>query len=783
MKFTEGYWCLREDTMHHYATEAYDVEATETGMKVYAPCKAIGHRGDTLNLPMITIEFSIPMENVISVRTYHHLGYTKNEPQFEKNTNPQPFAVTINEEEAILKSGRVAVRVNRKIWGFYFEGDGKVLTGSGFKNLGFMEVDRDNSSMYPGDNYLIDRKKPYMMNELKLGVGECVYGFGERFSHFVKNGQQLDTWNEDGGTSSPVAYKSIPFYMTNRGYGVFVNHSDNVSFEIGSEKVEYVGFSVPGEELRYDIIYGPTPKEVLSSYTKLTGRPALPPAWSFGLWLSTSFTTNYDEETATSFIQGMFDRDIPTHVFHFDCFWMKEFNWCDFTWDKRTFPDPVGMLQRYKEKGLKICVWINPYIAQRSPLFEEGAKHGYLLKRKDGKGVRQLDLWQAGMGLVDFTNPEAYRWFQSKLKPLINMGVDAFKTDFGERIPTDVEWHDGSDSNSMHNYYTYLYNKCVYELLSSEKGEAVLFARSATVGGQKFPVHWGGDCLATYESMAETLRGGLSLASCGFGFWSHDISGFESTATPDLYKRWAAFGLLSTHSRLHGSTSYRVPWLFDDEASKVVSHFTKLKCRLMPYIYRMSAIAHIEGIPVMRPMLVEFPKDPATDYLDRQYMLGDNLLVAPVFDESGIVDYYLPEGSWTHLLSGEIRGGGRWYRDSYDYFSLPLYVRDNTLLAMGQNDTKPDYDYSEGVAFHLYNLSEDAEVKCEVPNLKGETDLTATAKRENRKLTLTLSKINKGVSFVLHGIKSVQAVDNADLEETDNGLKIIPKGMVIRIEV
>ncbi len=750
MKFTEGYWCLREDVAQHYAEQAYDIEAFSEGMRVYAPCRVIHHRGDTLSTPMITVEFTAPAEGVIKVRAFHHEGYSKQEPRFEKNENPVPFTVNITEAEAVMTAGRLSVRVNKEKWGYRFESDGRVLTSSGWRGLGYMEARREDSSMSPGDSYLRDVKRPYMMSELSLGVGECVYGFGERFTAFVKNGQQLDTWNEDGGTSSPVSYKCVPFYMTNHGYGVLVDHTDNVSFEIGSEKVENVGFSVFGEELRYYFVYGPTPREVLRRYTALTGRPALPPAWSFGLWLSTSFTTNYDEETVTSFIQGMADRHIPLHVFHFDCFWMREFNWCDFAWDPRTFPDPKGMLARYKQKGLKIDVWINPYIAQRSPLFAEAARQGYLLMRADGKGVRQLDQWQPGMGLVDFTNPDACTWFAGKLTALVDMGVDCFKTDFGERIPTDVKYFDGSDPNSMHNYYTYLYNMCVFEALQAKTGEAVLFARSATAGCQKFPVHWGGDCSASYLSMAETLRGGLSFAMSGFSFWSHDMAGFEQTASPDVYKRWAAFGLLSTHSRLHGSTSYRVPWLFDDEASEVVRRFVELKCRLMPYLYGMSVAAHEEGVPVMRPMAFEFPEDRAADYLDRQYMLGDSLLVAPVFSEDGVVDYYLPAGRWTHLLSGEIREGGRWHKERYDYFSLPLYVQENTLLPVGSNSQKPDYDYAAGVELHLYEPCDDQTALCRIPDLSGNIVVIAEAKRSGSDVTLSLSAPLENAALVVH---------------------------------
>ncbi|HYQ84463.1 MAG TPA: alpha-xylosidase, partial [Rubrobacter sp.] len=350
-----------------------------------------------------------------------------------------------------------------------------------------------------------------------------------------------EIWNADGGTSSEQAYKSVPFHISNRGYGVLVNDPGHVSYEIGSEAVERVQFSVPGEVLEYFVIAGPTPKDVLSRYAALTGLPALPPAWSFGLWLTTSFTTSYDEATVTSFVDGMAERGIPLSVFHFDCFWMREYQWCDFEWDPAVFPDPEGMIARLKDKGLRICVWINPYIGQKSALYEEGAREGYFVRTPDGD-IWQWDKWQAGMALVDFTNPEATAWFQSKLKGLLDQGVDGFKTDFGERIPTDVVWHDGSDQERMHNYYTHLYNKAVFELLESERGqgEAVLFARSAAAGGQQYPVHWGGDCWSSFEAMAESLRGGLSLSLSGFGFWSHDIGGCEGTPDPAVFKRWLA---------------------------------------------------------------------------------------------------------------------------------------------------------------------------------------------------------------------------------------------------
>lgn len=727
MKFTNGYWLMREEITSDYAVEYADSRIDGNDLYIYAPAKHISGRGDSLNTPMLTVKLSSPMEDVIKVSVVHFAGALYQGPFVAVNeTNPY-IEITEDDNEIVYQSGALRAVVNKQpsSWSIIFYDGDRRLTDTGFRNMAHMN-NRDNG-------------KTYMVEQLALDVDEYIYGLGERFTPFVKNGQVVDMWNEDGGTASEITYKNIPFYITNKGYGIFVDNEGDVSYEIASEKVERVQFSVEGERLDYYVINGHTPMGTVEKYTQLTGKPALPPAWSFGLWLTTSFTTNYDEATTSSFIDGMAEHDIPLHVFHFDCFWMDAYEWCNFKWDPKTFPDPKGMLARYHEKGLKICVWINPYIGQKSSLFAEAAENGYLIQKKDGS-IWQTNLWQPGMGIVDFTNPAAVIWYQDKLKALLDMGVDCFKTDFGERIPVkDIVYYDGSDPVKMHNYYPYLYNKAVFELLEKErgKGEAVVFARSATAGGQQFPVHWGGDCSATYPSMAETLRGGLSLACGGFGFWSHDISGFEQTAPADIYKRWCAFGLLSSHSRLHGSSSYRVPWLFDDEACEVLAKFVRLKCALMPYLYAQAVRSHEEGRPVLRPMILDFAER-SCETLDKQYMLGDSLLVAPIFKENGEVEYYLPKGKWVQLLTGEIIEGGEWKKEMHDYFSLPLLVRPNSILAVGTCHDKPDYDFAEGVTFYLSEFEDGASAEIFVTDVKGNKVRRVRAVREGDTITVAV---------------------------------------------
>lgn len=588
MKFTNGYWMIRDGVDALYAREAYELaaDATTESLNVLAPTSVVRGRYDTLNLPTFNVDITTPAEGVIRVRAEHWQGATEY-PGFPLNADEPgnrdyvtvqangngDGEVGVNGADVTLTTGGLTVKVVKGApWNLTFIGeDGKVLTESAGKSLGRFKLGAEsNVTAQPVGEFGVtmdgsarDESDVFIAIQLHLSVGEDVYGLGERFGAYVKNGQSVDIWNEDGGTASEQGYKDIPFYMTSNGYGVLVNNRGHVSFEIGSENTE---------------------------------------------------------ATINSFIDGMAERDIPLAAFHYDCYWMREFHWCDFEWDKRFFGDIESTLKRLHEDK------------------------GYLVRKPNGE-VWQTDFWQAGMGLVDFTNPAAREWFKDKVKALLNQGVDAIKTDFGERIPRDVVWYDGSPKLSMHNWYTQLYNQAVFEAIEETygKGNACLYARSATVGGQQQPVHWGGDCESTFNGMAQSLRAGLSLTSSGFGFWSHDIGGFEGAfPDPAVYKRWVAFGMLGSHSRLHGSTVYRVPWLFDEEDEKngvalvpgqtavdVVREFTKLKLELMPYVYQLGLQPHVNGTPVMRSMFVEFPDDPACRTLDRQYMFGPSMLVAP----------------------------------------------------------------------------------------------------------------------------------------------------------
>lgn len=671
MKFLNGGWLVKDGFSVKYAANIYTANIEPKKLTLFCPFGSpIYNAGMTLDGGILTIEVTSPREDVITTKLINFKKDRSNCPKFGLNETDPDVEIDETDDKWTFTSGRLTLEIAKgETIDFKYLYDGKVIAHSSWRAKGLV-TDAEGQL--------------HVSEQLDLGVGEKIYGLGERFTNFIKNGQTVDIWNEDGGTGTEQAYKNIPFYLSNRKYGLFVDNPGKVSFEVGSEKVSRVQFSVPGEEMSYSVVGGENLKAILNTYTDLTGKAPLVPDWSYGLWLSTSFTTDYDEKTVLEFVDGMAERNIPLSVFHFDCRWMKELEWCNFDWDKSKFPDPEGLLKKLHDRGLKICVWINSYIGQKSPLFEEGAKNGYFIKNEDGS-VWQWDRWQAGMAIVDFTNPEATKWYQGYLKKLVAMGVDCFKTDFGERIPTEgVKYYDGSDPELMHNYYTYLYNKAVYDVLVETKGadEAILFARSATVGGQQFPVHWGGDCSSNYPSMAESLRAGLSFGMSGFGYWSHDIAGFEDQASPDLHKRWTQFGLLSSHSRYHGSTAYKVPWLYGDEAVDVAREFTELKLQLKPYLLKMAQETHETGVPMMRAMVLEFPDDPTCEDIDTQYMLGDDLLVAPVFREDGVARFYVPDDgtgqAWTNIITDTAYEPGKWYTEQYDYHTLPVLARPGT---------------------------------------------------------------------------------------------------------
>ncbi|MBL8160408.1 MAG: hypothetical protein JNJ61_00365, partial [Anaerolineae bacterium] len=484
-----------------------------------------------------------------------------------------------------------------------------------------------------------------------------------------------------------------------RGYGLLLDSGARITWDLGVTSCQSYTIALEGSALDAYVIYGPALADVLKRYTDLTGTAPLPPKWSFGLWVSSGGTYR-DQEAMERLVAGLETHDIPADVVHLDPWWMKWRTYCDFRWDRQAFPDVEGFIARLHDAGLKLSLWEHPYISVESDLFEFGKQRGYFLTRPDGEvyiidyglslaprpdGVVRVATpetsWNARVAIIDLTNPEAYTWFQDLHRPILRMGVDAFKTDFGEDVPRDAVFHNGETGESMHNLYPLIYNRCVVEVTEQERGYPLVWSRAATAGSQRYPVHWSGDPAADFDSLACTIRSGLCAGLSGIPFWSNDIGAYRGMPSPRLYVRWAQFGLFCSHSRMHGD-SPREPWHFGDEATAIVRRYAKLRYQLFPYLYSTSYEATQTGMPVIRPLVLAFPDDPGGYREDLEYMLGPWLLVAPVYDSGDRRRVYLPPGVWIDYWTQERHQGPTHLLVDAPLDRLPLFVRAGAIIPM-----------------------------------------------------------------------------------------------------
>ncbi len=625
-----------------------------------------------------------------------------------------------------VKAGPVRLRAKQI-------GDGLLVTGPAlaleirFNPFGWRFVDRDGHivlSDNPGDVDGLGRPSVPALGfwaiqggirsvraSFHLRPGERIYGLGEKFSRLDKAGQAPVTWIDDAlGSTSERSHKSVPFLWTSRGFGLFVDSGARISWDLGAASLQSWSFEAEAPSLEMYVFHGPRPDKILAAYTALTGRAPAVPAWSFGLWLSSGGTYR-DQASIEALLDGLERHRFPADVIHIDPWWMRWRKYCDFEWDRRAFPDPEGLIRRIHGLGLKLCLWEHPYVSVESGLFEFGKDKGYfalkpgggvyiidyglsLAPRPDGRVrmARKAETWNAPVAIVDLTNPGARAWFKDLHRPILRAGVDVFKTDFGEDIPADALFFDGRTGAEIHNLYPLLYNAAVFEVTAEEKGRGLVWSRSGTAGSQRFPVCWSGDPASDWDSLAATVRGGLSAGMSGLALWSHDIGGYRGTPGPELYVRWAQFGLFSSHSRMHGD-SPREPWLFGDAALAVVRKFAGLRYRLFPYIRSTALEAGKTGLPVLRALPLAFPDDPNVAAWDHEYMFGPSLLAAPVIrgiEELGPgsgrgtprMPVYLPAGDWVDFWTGRTHRGPGVIDASARLDIMPLFVRAGAIIPM-----------------------------------------------------------------------------------------------------
>ncbi|RNL92656.1 alpha-xylosidase [Sinomicrobium pectinilyticum] len=587
-----------------------------------------------------------------------------------------------------------------------YDADGRLLTGT----LHPEDVKNTYTPVTPFS--FIRRAEDYsrsMAAVFSMSPEEKIFGCGESFTRFDKRGQKVILWTDDAnGVQNETMYKPVPFYMSSRGYGVFMHHSTPITVDFGKYFNAANSMMIGDDEADIFLFIG-EPKDILNEYTSLTGKAEMPPLWSFGFWMSR--ITYFSEKEGREVADNLRKHKIPSDVIHFDTGWF-DVDWRNnYEFARDRFENAEKMIADMKKDGFNVCLWQLPYFTPKNTLFSEIVEQG--LAVKDRKGNIQYE-----DAVLDFSNPETVRWYQDKIAGLLRQGVGVIKVDFGEAAPASGLYHSGRTGFYEHNLYPLRYNKAVAEVTKREKGYTLIWARSTWAGSQRYPLHWGGDAATTNTAMAATLRGGLSLGLSGFTFWSHDIGGFVTKSPENLYRRWTPFGMLTSHVRSHGEPPTE-PWEYGKDFLNDFRKADNMRYRLMPYIYAQAKHSSERGLPMLRAMFVEYPDDPGSWLVDDQYLFGSSVLVAPLFEDVTERNIYLPPGKWIDYQTRKVYEGG-WHRVKAGNIPVVILIRDGTVLphiALAQS-TK-DMDWSR-LDLQVYSTTGSAEGKVYLPE---ETDI------------------------------------------------------------
>ena len=525
-----------------------------------------------------------------------------------------------------------------------------------------------------------------------LSPDEKLFGCGESFTRLDKRGQKLILWTYDAySAQTPDMYKPVPFFVSSRGYGVFVHTTAPLTFDLGASYNEANVLYLGDDYLDLFFFFG-SPKEILSEYTALTGRSEMPPMWSFGLWMGRE--SYYSEDEVRDVAKKLRDHRIPSDVVHLDVGWFEVPHRCDFKFAESRFPDPAKMISDLKEQGFRLSLWQLPYLNPKNPLHWPAIQEGYVVLTATGDPP-------ADDAIIDMSDPKAVEWYQDKLARLLEMGVGFFVADFGEAASLSGIYANRKSGFREHNLYPLRYNKAIAEITEEVTGERIMWARSAWAGSQRYPVHWGGDAENTDGAMASTLRGGLSLGLCGFSFWGHFIGGFPYQCPKELYRRWLAFGMLSSHSCCNGAPP-KEPWEYDEEFTDEFRRTVELKYRLMPYVYTQAKLCSEEGYPMLRTLFFEYPEDPTSWLIEDEYIFGRDILVAPLMEDVPSRNVYLPPGQWVDYQSDKTYEGAAWHHIAAGEIPIVLLVKEGAAIPhahLAQSTSEMNWQEVELVVF------------------------------------------------------------------------------------
>lgn len=521
--------------------------------------------------------------------------------------------------------------------------------------------------------------------------GEKIFGCGESFTKLDKVGQKVHlTVTDPQGPESDQMYKPVPFFMSNKGYGMFLHTSAPATLDFGASYIGADRIFMADEKMDFFIFLG-APKDILDEYTNITGKSPMLPLWSFGTWMSR--ISYFTQEEGLDVAKKLRDNKIPADVIHFDTGWFGVDWQCDYEFSKERFSDPVGMLKTLKEQNFHTCLWQLPYFTPKNRLFQEIIDKGLNVRNANG-GMPYED------AVLDFSNSEAVKWYQGHIAHLLHEGVSTIKCDFGEAAPLGGLYHSGRTGLYEHNLYPLRYNKALWEAIQRENGEGIIWARSAWAGSQRYALHWGGDAASTNTGMMGDLRGGLSFGLSGFSFWSHDIGGFVTASPEDIYRRWLPFGFLSSHSRAHGAPPTE-PWLISKEFTDAFRQAAELKYRLMPYVYAQAKDCSNRGLPMVRALFIEFPDDQGAWNIEDEYMFGSQILVAPLLESGSERVCYLPTGKWIDYQTGKVYDSG-YQTIKVGKIPCVILVRDGSLIPhvpVAQSSSEIKWDKMELKAY------------------------------------------------------------------------------------
>ncbi len=567
----------------------------------------------------------------------------------------------------LYKSNYGIIEIQKYPWRIILRNkDGKILTQS----RALIDNDSTQVKLLPFNFIKRGSDNSRSINPVfLLSPSERIYGCGESFTSLNKVGQKVQLFVTDPqGPETDGQYKPVPFFFSNRGYGVFMHTSAPVTCDFGASYIGADKLFMGDERMDFFIFFG-DPKDILNEYTDITGKSPMLPLWTFGTWMSR--ISYFSQKEGMDIAANLRSHKIPADVIHFDTGWFGVDWQCDYQFARDRFPNPVGMLNSLRKDGFHVCLWQLPYFTPKNRYFKEIIDNNMEVKNSAG-GMPYED------AVLDFSNPATVKWYQDKIGGLIKQGVSVIKCDFGEAAPCNGLYYSGKTGFYEHNLYPLRYNKALWEAVKQYSGDGVIWARSAWAGSQRYPLHWGGDAATVNTGMLGDLRGGISFGLSGFSFWSHDMGGFVTASPEDIYRRWLPFGFLSSHTRAHGAPP-KEPWLISESFTDAFRDCAEMKYKLMPYVYAQAKDCTERGLPMVRALLVEFPDDPGAWLVEDEYMFGSQILVAPLLENGNARTCYLPRGKWIDYQSGQVYDSG--------YHTIPvgkipcvILVKDGSLI-------------------------------------------------------------------------------------------------------